>query len=69
MGDVLSGVTVSLLAQAQKPEISQQEVAILAVYLHSLAGDKAAQEQGEKGMLASDLFNYLREVINAQSAS
>ena len=39
------------------------DAARLGVWLHASAGDKAAQA-GEIGMLASDLFPYLRAGIN-----
>ncbi len=54
-GDVLSGITVSLLAQGVKP----LEAAKAAVYLHSLAADKAAKIIGEAGLLPSDIIEAL----------
>jgi hydroxyethylthiazole kinase-like uncharacterized protein yjeF len=59
MGDVLSGVIGGLLAQGLPLEIGAQ----LGVLMHALAGDAAA-EHGERGMIASDLMGYLREVVN-----
>lgn len=58
MGDVLSGVTSALLAQHLEPAVP------LAVLLHAHAGDQAARAGGERGLLASDLFPYLRRGIN-----
>lgn len=58
MGDVLSGVTGALLAQRQP------QAAALAVLAHALAGDKAAREGGERGLLAADLFPFLRQWVN-----
>lgn len=56
MGDVLSGIIAGLLAQSLTPiEATQQ-----GVYRHGLAADQAAAKDGERGLLASDLFPYLR---------
>ncbi|WP_437190959.1 NAD(P)H-hydrate dehydratase [Planctomicrobium sp. SH527] len=54
-GDVLTGLTTALLAQKMLPF----EAAQLAVYLHGLAGDLAAQDLSEQGLIASDLPKYL----------
>jgi NAD(P)H-hydrate epimerase len=60
MGDVLSGVIAGLLAQQLDP----LEAARAGVCLHGYAGDRAAAESGERGLLASDLFAYLRAGVN-----
>lgn len=54
-GDVLTGLTTALLGQG----LPSYEAARLAVYLHGLAGDLAAEELSEPGMIASDLPRYL----------
>ena len=59
MGDVLSGVLGGLLAQGFELE----EAAKLGAVLHGEAADGAA-EMGERGMLATDLLPYLRELVN-----
>jgi ADP-dependent NAD(P)H-hydrate dehydratase / NAD(P)H-hydrate epimerase len=59
MGDVLTGVIAGLIAQG----ISLSEAATLGVCLHAEAGDRAAN-QGERGMIASDLFLPLRALVN-----
>lgn len=59
MGDVLSGVIGGLLAQG----IPLFNAAKLGVLIHAQAGDLAA-EKGERGMIASDLFPYLRQLVN-----
>lgn len=59
MGDVLTGVIAALLAQG----LSLFDAATAGVYLHAKAADLAAQK-GERGMLASDLFPYLRALGN-----
>lgn len=59
MGDVLSGIIASLLAQQLPP----WEAACLGVDLHARAGDVAARD-GERGLLAGDLFTPLRLLTN-----
>lgn len=58
MGDVLSGVIGALLAQHLPPV----EAAALAVCLHGAAADSAAEE-GQRGLLASDLIPYMRALL------
>lgn len=60
MGDVLTGVIGSMMAQGMKSE----NAALFAVCLHAAAGDLAAETLGQRGMLASDLFVFLRQLIN-----
>lgn len=60
MGDVLTGVVAALLAQG----MNAWEAACYAVCLHSAAADRCAEQSGARGMLASDLNEYLRELIN-----
>ncbi len=59
MGDVLTGVIAGLLAQG----LSLNDAAHLGVCLHASAGDLAARE-GERGLLASDLMPWLRQLVN-----
>ena len=59
MGDVLTGVVVGLIAQG----FSTAEASLIGVYLHGAAADRAA-ESGERGLLASDLFPHLRNLVN-----
>lgn len=54
-GDVLTGVLTSLLGQRMAPF----DAASLAVYVHGLAGDLAAVELSGRGLIASDLLDYL----------
>jgi ADP-dependent NAD(P)H-hydrate dehydratase / NAD(P)H-hydrate epimerase len=56
MGDVLAGVIAGLLAQG----LSLKNAAQQGVYNHGLAADLAAENDGERGLLASDLMPYLR---------
>ncbi|MGB0911605.1 MAG: NAD(P)H-hydrate dehydratase [Nitrospirales bacterium] len=55
MGDALTGVIVSLLAQGLSP----WDAARAGVCLHGLAGDLAAETLGEASMIASDLIEHL----------
>ena len=59
MGDVLSGIIVALLAQG----LTLFDAAATGTYLHAKAADFAAKN-GERGMLASDLFPYIRMLVN-----
>ncbi|MBX3444092.1 MAG: NAD(P)H-hydrate dehydratase [Planctomyces sp.] len=54
-GDVLTGLTAALLAQRMSP----LDAAKLAVYLQGLAGDLAADELSQPGLIASDLPRFL----------
>lgn len=60
MGDILSGVIGGLLAQAIPIYIAAQ----LGVCLHATAGDLSAEEEGQRGMMATDLIPYLRHLVN-----
>lgn len=60
MGDVLSGMLGTLVAQSSTIE----QAAWLGVMAHALAGDEAAKTEGERGLLASDLASYARAFIN-----
>ena len=60
MGDVLTGVVGSFLAQ----KIEQKKATILAGVVHSHAADLASQKWGERGLAASDLMDYLRFAVN-----
>ena len=58
-GDVLTGVITGLLAQG----MPAWDAARVGVYLHGLAGDLAAKEKGEVGLIASDLLAALPAAI------
>lgn len=60
MGDVLTGVIAGLLAQ----NFSLGDAARLGTLLHGKAGDQAASEGGERGLMASDLLPWLRYYAN-----
>lgn len=59
MGDVLSGMLGGLLAQG----LSAWDAACLGTSLHSEAADIAAMQHGQAGLLASDLFAALAELL------
>lgn len=60
MGDVLTGILVSLLGQGY----SAWNACRLGVFIHGLAGDLVAMEQGEAGMTASDLAERIPTALN-----
>jgi len=60
MGDILSGVIGGLIAQG----MPLAQAAELGVCIHAMAGDLAAKEGGERGMVATDLLPHLRRLCN-----
>ncbi|HVK99334.1 MAG TPA: NAD(P)H-hydrate dehydratase [Dongiaceae bacterium] len=60
MGDVLSGVIGALIAQG----LTLEQAAAAGVWMHGAAADKAAAQGGERGMLATDLMPWLRQLAN-----
>ncbi|GGY46438.1 bifunctional NAD(P)H-hydrate repair enzyme [Bacterioplanes sanyensis] len=60
MGDVLTGVLTALLAQG----LDAWQAACLGVCIHSAAADLQAQQQGQRGLLASDLMQSIRYLVN-----
>ncbi len=64
MGDVLTGVIAALHAQGH----SAAEAARMGVALHAAAADRAAQ-QGERGLLATDLMPEIRALMIPLAAS
>lgn len=58
-GDVLSGIIAAFLAQG----LDAFEASKYAVYLHGLAGDLAAKEKTQLGMIASDIIGKIPEAI------
>lgn len=55
IGDVLTGMITSLLAQSYEPV----DAAILGVYLHGLTADIAMPETGYQSFIASDISKYI----------
>jgi len=58
-GDALTGMIAGFLAQ----RLSPLDAACVAVYLHGLAGELAAKELTEYGVLASDLRMFVPRAI------
>ncbi len=56
-GDVLAGVIGALAAQGMPP----YEAAMCGVYLHGLAGDRAAAKRSQHSMLPSDIVDALAD--------
>ncbi|MCL2677761.1 MAG: NAD(P)H-hydrate dehydratase [Clostridiales bacterium] len=54
-GDVLSGLTGAFLAQ----RLPEQAAAAVAVYLHGKAGDLAAAQKTERGLIARDIIENI----------
>jgi NAD(P)H-hydrate epimerase len=54
-GDVLTGIIASLAGQGLNPV----EASVCGVYLHGLAGDEAAEDKGERSLIASDIIHAL----------
>jgi NAD(P)H-hydrate epimerase len=59
-GDVLTGVAAGLLAQYPGDPL---HTAAVAAHVHARAGDLAARD-GERGLIAGDLFAPLRSLVN-----
>ena len=61
-GDVLTGMISSfagqLAAQGVPAAEAARRAAVCGVYLHGLAGDLAARQWGQAGLMASDLADY-----------
>ncbi len=60
-GDVLTGVMTALLARGY----SQRDACIVAVWLHGLAGDIAAEHLGRESLVASDIIRFLPEAFKS----
>jgi len=60
MGDVLSGIIGALLLQMPDAFHAVR----LACYIHGAAADRIAAKLGQRGMLASDLFVELQQLVN-----
>ena len=58
-GDVLAGLITGLSAQGMEPH----EAACSAVFIHSKAGEAAADDLGKRSMLPTDLEFYLKDAF------
>lgn len=59
MGDVLSGIIASFVAQNLTPFYAS----VLGVYLHGLIGDKQVEKLSENSLMASDIVNGLSKIF------
>lgn len=66
MGDVLTGIVAGLMAQCRPNDALQ--VAAAAAYVHARSADAAAAN-GERGLIASDLFPQLRAWLNPRRSN
>jgi len=62
-GDVLSGITGAFLAQG----LNGFEAAKYATYIHGLAGDLAARDKTQIGLIASDIIDRIPDAIRKSS--
>lgn len=62
MGDVLSGIIGALLGQ----KLALYDAACAGCVAHGAAADHLAARYGTRGMLATDLFDTLRRVVNPE---
>ena len=59
-GDILTGMVAGLIAQHPQHALA---ATALAVYLHGLAGDLAAESVGENSLVATDLVRFLPQAF------
>ncbi len=59
-GDVLTGMIAGLIAQGLSPA----SAARVGVHTHARAADLAAEQGGERGLLATDILSEIRSVVN-----
>ncbi len=64
MGDLLTGVIAALVAQG----LPAFDAASAGALLHAAAGDAAASDGGQRGLLPSDLLPWVRRLANPQAA-
>jgi len=57
MGDILTGMMAGILGQNRLGRLTER--VLLAVHLHGLSADLAAEEIGEEPLVATDLLYYL----------
>ena len=59
-GDVLAGIIASLMGQG----LNEKNAAVLGVFIHGLAGDKAQKTKGMHGLVASDIINEIPQALD-----
>jgi len=62
-GDVLSGIAGAFLAQG----LNGFEAAKYATYIHGLAGDLAARDKTQMGLIASDIIDRIPDALRKSS--
>lgn len=60
MGDILTGILGGLLAQG----FSLEKASLTACIAHAQSGDAAAKKIGKRGLIASDLLNFIPSFLN-----
>lgn len=60
-GDVLTGLLLALRADQR---LSPLDAALIGVYAHGLAGDLAAQQTGEAGLVAGDIVRFIGPALH-----
>ena len=63
-GDVLTGTIAALIGQQLDPF----DAAVLGAYVHGLAGDLAAEQFGEVGLIATDVLDFLPQAFRKLAA-
>ncbi len=60
-GDVLTGILAAYLAACMRPDVDfgAFDAVAAAVHVHGLAGDLAVERRGVRGVVASDLIEFL----------
>ena len=65
-GDVLAGIIAGVMAGGLDRELVCKDMTkaiAIGVYIHSLAGDMAAEETGQTSMLATDILDMIAKVL------
>jgi len=62
-GDVLTGIIAAFLGQG----LDAFDAAKYGAYLHGLAGDLAAKQKTQLGLIASDIIDFLPKAIKKSS--
>lgn len=64
-GDILTGMIAGLVGQ----QLPLHDPVEIAVYVHGLAGDLAAEDQTEPGMIATDIIQYIPAALHKIAAT
>jgi NAD(P)H-hydrate epimerase len=60
MGDVLSGILGGFIAQG----LALEDAAQLGATIHACAADLAAEKFGQRGLIATDIIPFVRELLS-----